>query len=50
MTDLERERERDRDKEMVRNRTRGMEKSDWQSSKEQDILVAKIDIKGEWKE
>ena len=45
MTDLESE----RDKEMVRNRTRGMEKSDWQRSKEQDILVSKINIKGEWK-
>ena len=26
-----------------------MEKSDWQRSKEQHILVSKIDIKGEWK-
>ena len=26
-----------------------MEKSDWQRSKEQDILVAKIDMKGERK-
>ena len=26
-----------------------MEKTDWQRSKEQHILVSKIDIKGEWK-
>ena len=26
-----------------------MEKKDWQRSKEQHILVSKIDIKGEWK-
>ena len=26
-----------------------MEKSDWQRSKEKDILVSKNDIKGEWK-
>ena len=31
---------------MKRDRTRGMEKLDWQRSEEQDIFVAKIDIKG----
>ena len=46
MTDLE----RDRDKEVARNRMRGIEESDWQRSKEQHIVVAKINIELKGKE